>query len=261
MITLADVAFSYDERAIFESLTLEVRAGELVGVLGPNGAGKSTLARLALGLVAPSRGRVQVDGADLATLDRRAVARRVAAMLQEDTQSFPISARDCVLLGRLPHLPPHGFESSADLAAAEAAMSEVGVIGLATRALHTLSSGERRRVLLARTLAQGAPNLVLDEPAANLDLSHQLGLFALLRARAVAGAAVLVTVHDLNLAIRFCDRVALIGGGSRGHGAAAIGAPAEVLTTARVREVFGVEIEPGRTHDGIAYVVATRVSR
>jgi iron complex transport system ATP-binding protein len=236
---------------------LNVNAGELLGVLGPNGAGKSTLARLALGLLQPARGRIVIDNAELATLSRRDVARRVAAMLPEEAQGFPTSVRDCVLLGRLPHLPSHGFESAADVEAAEAAMNEVGVRELAERALHTLSSGERRRVLLARALAQGAATLVLDEPAANLDLSHQLELFALLRARARTGAAILVTVHDLNLALRYCDRVVLLDR----NGAASIGPPAEVLSAERVRAVFGVDVELGRSADGVAYVIATRAIR
>jgi iron complex transport system ATP-binding protein len=257
MIVFTDVAFSYDGRAVFDALSLRVNAGEVLGVLGPNGAGKSTLARLALGLLTPARGQLRIDDAELSTLSRREVARRVAAMLPEEAQGFPMSVRDCVLLGRLPHLPAHGFEAAADLAAAEAAMNEVGVRELAERALHTLSSGERRRVLLARALAQGAATLVLDEPAANLDLSHQLELFTLLRARARDGAAILVTVHDLNLALRYCDRVALLDRG----GAASIGAPAEVLTTARVRAVFGVDAELGRSADGVAYVIATRATR
>jgi iron complex transport system ATP-binding protein len=257
MIDLSEVAFGYGGRAIFDALSLRVNAGEVLGVLGPNGAGKSTLARLALGLLVPTCGQVRVDDVELASLSRRDVARHIAAMLPEEPQGFPMSVRDCVLLGRLPHLPAHGFEASADLATAEAAMNEVGVRDLAERALHTLSSGERRRVLLARTLAQGAATLVLDEPAANLDLSHQLTLFALLRSRARAGAAVFVTIHDLNLALRFCDRVVLLDR----SGAASIGAPDEVLTPERVRAVFGVEVDLGRSADGVAYVMATRAIR
>jgi iron complex transport system ATP-binding protein len=255
VIELDAVSFGYGGRPIVAALSLRVAAGELCGVLGPNGAGKSTLARLALGLLPPQGGSVRLGGAAIAPLSRREIAHRVAALLQEETAAFPMTVKECVLLGRVAHLPAHGFEAEADLVAADTAMREVGVHELGDRMLHALSGGERRRVLLARTLAQGAPALVLDEPAANLDLAHQLELFAVLRARAHAGSAVLVTIHDLNLAARWCDRVVLLGGG-----APAIGTPAEVLTPARLREVFGVEIELARTASGTPVYVAAALT-
>jgi iron complex transport system ATP-binding protein len=251
MIELDAVSFSYGGRPIVAGLSLRVAAGELCGVLGPNGAGKSTIARLALGLLAPQSGNVRLAGVAVGQLSQRAIAHRIAALLQEETAAFPMTVKECVLLGRVAHLPAHGFEAETDLVAADAAMREVGVHELADRMLYALSGGERRRVLLARTLAQGAPALVLDEPAANLDLAHQLELFTVLRARARAGSAVLVTIHDLNLAARWCDRVVLLGGS-----APAIGTPAEVLTPVQLREVFGVEIELARTAPGAPVYVA-----
>jgi iron complex transport system ATP-binding protein len=252
MIHLEGVSFGWDGRALFDALSLQVGAGEIVGVLGPNGAGKSTLARLALGLLVPSAGSVRIGDLAIASADRRAIARRVAALLQEETAAFPMTVKECVLLGRLAHLPAHGFESPADLAAADAAMREVKVHALAERMLHALSGGERRRVLLARTLAQAAPALVLDEPAANLDLAHQLELFDVLRKKAKGGSAVLVTIHDLNLAARSCDRVVLLDG----KGPPSIGTPDEVLTPGRLRAAFDVEIEQARTASGQPFYVA-----
>ncbi len=257
MIELADVGFGYDGGAVLDGVRLLVAPGELVGVLGPNGSGKSTLLRLALGLLAPQRGAVRIGGTPLASLSQREIARRVAAMLQDEIAGFPMSVKDCVLLGRIAHLPTLGFEAEADLRAAEAAMAEVGVLGLADRTLGTLSGGERRRVLLARAFAQGAPALVLDEPAASLDLAHQLELFDHLRARANAGSAILVSVHDLNLAARSCHRVIVL----QGPGAAVVGPPAEILTVERIRRVFSVEVEQARTLGGEPYFVALRATR
>jgi iron complex transport system ATP-binding protein len=251
MIELSGVTFGYGDRMILANLSLAVGRGELLGVLGPNGAGKSTLARLTLGLLSPRSGIVRLGGEAIAGRGRREIARRAAALLQEETAAFPMTAKECVLLGRVAHLHAHGFETRTDLAAAEDAMDKVGVRDLAERLLHELSGGERRRVLLARAFAQGAPALVLDEPAANLDLHHQLELFVRLRERAAAGAAILVTIHDLNLAARFCDRIALLDG--RGH--ATIGVPDEVLTVERLRDAFGVELERGRTAGGLTYYV------
>ena len=251
MIELDSVSFAYGARAILDDVSLTVARGEMVGVLGPNGAGKSTLARLALGLLSPRAGTVRVAGASIAGRGRRDVARRIAALLQEESASFPMTVKECVLLGRVAHLPAHGFEAAEDLAAADEAMRKVGVRDLADRMLHELSGGERRRVLLARTFAQGAGALVLDEPAANLDLHHQLELFARLRERVAAGDAILVTIHDLNLAARYCDRIALLDG----SGGATIGAPDDVLTVDRLRDAFGVELERGRTTGGVTYYV------
>ena len=258
MIELCGVSFSYDDRAVLHDVDLRVGAGELVGVLGPNGAGKSTLVRLALGLLAPTKGSVHVGGADLATLPRREIARRVAALVQDESDGFPMTVKECVLLGRVAHLPSHGFEGAEDLRAAQAAMDEVGVTALADRMLHAVSGGERRRVLFARALAQAAPALVLDEPVANLDLAHQLELFALLRLRATAGTAVLVTIHDLNLAARHCDRIVLVEGQGRPP---SIGTPAEILTPQKLGAAFGVEIEIGHTAAGVPFYVATGATR
>jgi iron complex transport system ATP-binding protein len=257
MIELDDVAFGYGARTLFSHLRVRVAPGSLCGVLGPNGAGKSTLLRIALGLLSPASGRALVGDRAIATLPRREAARAVAALLQDEAMIFPMTVAECVLLGRSAHLPAHGFETADDLAAADAAMDEVDVRPFADRLLETLSGGERRRVLLARAFAQTASALVLDEPAANLDLAHQLDLFALLRRRADAGSAILVSVHDLNLAARSCDQVLLLDG-KGGH---VQGTPAEVLTPAHVAVAYGVEVELGRTTDGAPYFVPVRVSR
>jgi iron complex transport system ATP-binding protein len=257
VIELEDVSFAYGARTLFSQLSTRIAPGSLCGVLGPNGAGKSTLLRIALGLLAPSSGRALIDGRAIATLPRKDAARAVAALLQDEAMIFPMTALECVLLGRSAHLPADGFETASDLAAAEAAMDEVAVRPLADRLLETLSGGERRRVLLARAFAQAASALVLDEPTANLDLAHQLDLFALLRRRADAGSAILVSVHDLNLAARSCDRVLLLDG-KGGH---VQGSPAEVLTPARVAETYGVDVELGHTADGAPYFIPLRVSR
>ena len=256
MIELDDIALSYGSRRILDGVSLRVGRGELIGVVGRNGAGKTTLVRIALGLAKPDRGAARIDDADLSTLEPLAIAHRVAAMAQDEPLQFPLSVKECVLLGRVSHLPAHGFETDVDVSAAADAMREVGVLGLAERLLSTLSGGERRRVLLARALAQGTTSLVLDEPAANLDLAYQLELFELLRGRVQRGAAVLLTVHDLNLALRYCDRVALLVG----DGSALLGAACEVLTPARVAHVFGVDVMAGSAPDGTPYLVAVKVT-
>jgi iron complex transport system ATP-binding protein len=240
MIRARRLSFGYG-RPLIVDVDLDVARGELVGILGANGAGKSTLARLLLGLARPAAGQVSIDERDLSSLPPRERARLVAAVLQDEPLEFPFTALEVVLMGRRARLGPFGFEADADLAAAEQAMRDTGVLDLASRPLSELSGGERKRVLLARALAQQTPALILDEPAAALDVRHQLELFELLAARTRAGAAVVVVVHDLNLAAQWCDRVALLTAGAP----AVVGRVDEVLTEARLRSAFGVEVAIG----------------
>jgi iron complex transport system ATP-binding protein len=238
MITCRALSFGYGAAPIVRALDLDIAAGELCGIVGPNGAGKSTLLRLLLGLLVPDAGSVRVAGAEVSSLPPRARALQLAAVLQEEPLDFPFTALEVVLLGRLARLPALGFERANDVAVALAAMRETGVAALADRPVIELSGGERKRVLLARALAQEPRALLLDEPTAALDVQHQLEIFARLKDRQRAGVAVVVVVHDLNLASAFCDKLVLL----RASGPAIVGTPAEVLTEARVREVFGVDM-------------------
>jgi iron complex transport system ATP-binding protein len=238
LISCRGVSFAYGARPIVHALDLDIAAGELCGIIGPNGAGKSTLLRLLLGLLAPDRGTVSVAGAVVTSLPPRRRALMLAAVLQEEPLDFPFTALEVVLLGRLARLPPLGFERANDVTVALAAMRETGVAALADRPVNELSGGERKRVLLARALAQEPQALLLDEPTAALDIQHQLEIFARLKDRQRAGVTVVVVVHDLNLASAFCDKLVLL----RPDGPAVVGAPADVLTEARLREVFGVDM-------------------
>jgi iron complex transport system ATP-binding protein len=245
VIAFDQASFSYAStgpaRPVIDRLTLEVPRGRFLGLIGPNGAGKSTVVRLALGLLAPTAGRVTLDGRAVGSIDRRQFARRVAAVTQEEALEFPFTALEVVLMGRTALLGPLGFERADDLEAARAAMAQTGVAHLAARPLHALSGGERKRVLLARALAQQAEVLVLDEPAAALDIHHQIAIFDLLAERHRAGATVLVVVHDLNLAAAYCEQLLLLAPGTP----PTLGSVEEILTYRRVKETFGVEVYVG----------------
>jgi iron complex transport system ATP-binding protein len=244
MIAFERVSFAYaDGPPIVSGLDLAIPRGQIVGVIGPNGAGKSTLVRLVLGLRKPTAGRVLLgaERRDVATLPRREAARLVAAVTQEEALEFPFTVREVVLLGRTARLGPLGFESAVDRTTAERAMEETGVAHLADRLLYTLSGGERKRVFLARALAQEPELLVLDEPAAALDIHHQIAIFDLLRARHERGVTVLVVVHDLNLAAQYCERLLLVRAGAP----VVDGTVEEILTYRRVREAFDIEVYVG----------------
>jgi iron complex transport system ATP-binding protein len=235
-----EISFAYAGRDVLKSVSLAVTGGEVLGVLGPNGSGKTTLLRCLLGVLRPRAGHVVLDDRDVTAYSRRAFALRVAAVPQDMPTDFPLRVGELVLLGRLPHLPAAGlgFESAADLAAADAAMDACGVAALAERSIHEISGGELRRVFIARALCQGASILLLDEPIGGLDLRHQLAILDLLRRHARAGAAVLVVLHDLNLAAVACDRVVLLKEGA----AVATGAPDHVLDPRILTDVYQVDV-------------------
>jgi iron complex transport system ATP-binding protein len=222
-------------RDALQGVSLEVRAGEFHAVLGPNGSGKTTLVRAALGLVRPVEGRAEVLGRPASDWSRRDLARVVGVVPQREDNMFPQRVRETVLLGRYPHLSLFGGVRAADRAAVERALVACDAAGLADRWLWTLSGGEYQRVRVARALAQEPKLLVLDEPAASLDLRHEMELFELVRALVDArGLAVLMITHHVNLAARFADRVLILAEGR----AVARGAPADVLTRETVERVF-----------------------
>ena len=243
MVTIATHALSVrlGGRRVIDELSVTLEAGALIGIVGPNGAGKSTLARALLGLLPPDAGRATVDGEDVATLPAAALAQRIAYLPQADAVHWPLSVERLVGLGRLPHLAPFSRIGATDQAAIDAAMRDTGTTHLADRTATELSGGERARVMLARALATGAPALIADEPLTSLDPGHQLEVMALLRAHAEAGALVVVVLHDLSIAVRFCDRLLLIDRGRL----QADGTPAAVLTDAALAETYGITVWRG----------------
>lgn len=224
--------------------------GLLTGVIGPNGAGKSTLLKALAQVTAKASGRVLVDGRDAAALGERERARLIAYLPQGQDVHWPLAAERLVALGRLPHLAPFSRLGADDEAAVDQAMADADVLHLKGRTATALSGGERSRVLLARALAVGAPVLIADEPLAALDPAHRLRTMELLRTLAARGQTVLVVMHDLTLASRFCDRLVLMNGGRL----AASGDVAIVLTEDKLREVYGVSVLTGE-HRGQRYVV------
>lgn len=204
----AGVGVSLGRTRALDDVSLDVQPG-WTAIVGPNGAGKSTLLRVLAGLQVPDRGRVELDGRALGAWTARDRARRIAWLGQQSGATGDLTAREIVLLGRLPHLGVVSSPSAADEAAVERAMEEAECSVWRHRRPHELSGGERQRVLLARALAVEAPLLLLDEPTTHLDPPHQASLARLLRRRAGAGAPVVSVLHDLSLAL-VADRVVIM---------------------------------------------------
>ncbi|WP_043527008.1 ABC transporter ATP-binding protein [Litchfieldella xinjiangensis] len=197
-------------RADGRALDLHVSPGQMWGVLGPNGAGKTTLLHTLAGLRPPRDGEVRLDGRRLDELKRREVAKRLGLIFQERQDGFPATVLETVLVGRHPYLSPWRMEGGEDLNIAQAALARLDVAHLAERLVTTLSGGERQRVAIATVLTQSPQVWLADEPTNHLDLHHQTAVMALLAEQAGQGRAVLMCLHDLNLAARWCDHILLL---------------------------------------------------
>jgi iron complex transport system ATP-binding protein len=224
-------------REVLTGLDFTAQAGELTAVIGPNGAGKTTLLRALAGLLPVATGAASLDGRAVAEWPQRELARALAYLPQDRIVHWALTARAVVALGRLPYRPMGAGESAADARAIDAALAAMDVAHLQGRPVLEISGGERARVLVARALAQEPCVLLADEPAAGLDPAHQLTLFGHLSALAAAGRTVVVALHDLSLAARFCHRIVLVQAGSL----VAAGSPEDVLTPEHLAAAYGIK--------------------
>ncbi len=232
------------DKALVRDLSFQLGAGELLGLIGPNGAGKSTVVK-AIAQLLRYQGQMRLQGMAIDTLPGRERAQRLAYLSQDDPIQWPISVRDLVGLGRHPYRGSWwrggGRPSTADRDAVESALRATDAWSLRERRFTELSGGERARARLARALAVEAPLILADEPFAALDPRHQLQVMALLREQCRRGVSVVLVLHDLTLASRFCDRLLLLHQGAR----FAIGSASEVLSSDNLREVYGIRAVMG----------------
>ncbi|WP_319824647.1 ABC transporter ATP-binding protein [Thalassovita sp.] len=240
LLSLRDMAVTLRDRPVFSGVSLDIGAGEVVGLIGPNGAGKTTLMRAALGLVA-AQGR-----SSLAEMAPRARARHAAWMPQSHEIAWPVTVEVLVTLGRIPHLGTGQAARAEDRAAVGRALAQMGLEPLRHRNATRLSGGEQTRALIARTLAQDTPLVLADEPIAGLDPAHQIQTMQCFQQVAAQGKSVMVSIHDLGLAVRHCTRLVMLAGGRL----VADGAPPDVLTAQNLRDHFGISAHFKQTDQG-----------
>ncbi len=232
-----DVTVQFGDNQVLDHISTAIPGGEVIGLLGPNGAGKTTLVRALAGLQKLNQGQIHIDGAAIGTVDRSVLGQRIAYLPQGAACSWPLKVERVVALGRTPHLHRRKRLNENDYDVIEKAMLDADVGHLVGRTVNTLSGGERTRVMLARALASEPEFLLADEPVASLDPFHQLEVMELLGNVAHRGGAVVVVLHDLNLAMHFCDRVVLLNDGQL----LADGAPEKVLNGEMLERVYGIE--------------------
>jgi iron complex transport system ATP-binding protein len=212
LLEAASLRVAVPGRLLVDGLSCLFRAAEFIALLGGNGTGKSLLLRTLAGLRPPAAGRVMLGGREIGSLARREVARQLG-FLPQDPEAVPQgSVSESVLLGRFAHLGFWETNQSDDLRRVDRALATVGLAGFGARELGSLSGGEQRRAAVARLLVQAPSVYLLDEPTNHLDPAQQIGVLQAMRDLTREGAAVLASLHDPNLALRFADRVGLLAG-------------------------------------------------
>ena len=248
MIELKNVSVGYSGRPVLRQVSMAFPPGQVTALLGPNGSGKSTLIKTALGLLPRQGGEILYDGVDLGHLTPRQVARK-AAYLAQSREVPSITARRMVLHGRFPYLGYPRRYRPEDRAAAERALEWAGAAELADRPVGELSGGQRQKVYLAMALAQETETVFMDEPTTYLDVGPQLEVMELSHRLAAQGRAVVLVLHDLPMALREADRLAVLAEGVLCR----MGTPEEILDCGVLERSFHVAVERVRTEDGWRY--------
>jgi iron complex transport system ATP-binding protein len=244
LLRLSGLTVTLGGRRVVDGACTTVHPGEVVGLIGPNGAGKTSLMRAVLGLI-PCAGDIHISGEPTSELTPRQLARQVAYLPQDREISWAVTVETVVALGRTPYRSVAAGLSARDRSAIDDAMAQMDVETLRHRVATELSGGERARVLLARLLAQETPLVLADEPTAGLDPAHQIDVMATFADLAADGRGVLVSLHDLALAARWCHRLVVLDRGQ----VLAEGPPERVLTAERLAEVYGITAHMDRHAD------------
>jgi iron complex transport system ATP-binding protein len=239
MIEVNSISFRYREEWVLQDVSFRVEKGEFVGVIGPNGSGKTTLLKMLYRLLSPQKGEILFELVPIRKMDRTDIAKRIGVVAQETQLLFPFSVLETVLMGRSPYLGHLMFESEKDQEIAKKAMEWTETLSFSERSMDELSGGERKRVFIARALAQEPEVILLDEPTANLDIHHQMDFLDLiLTLNRERGLTILMASHDMNIASEFCDRLILLQGGRIYK----TGTPDEVITKENIEKVYGCEV-------------------
>lgn len=245
-----ELVCGYPSRTVLPDVNLELSTGEVVALLGPNGSGKSTLLKTLVGTLKPLGGELTIDEREAHQLTSIERARLVSYVPQDEHSPFAFTAKEIVLMGRMPYSTGLA-DTPDDYRAAQEAMELADCTDFADRPIDELSGGERQRVWIARALAQGAPVLLLDEPTSHFDVGHQVVFVKLLKKLASSGISICIALHDLTIAGVVADRAVLLDRGQ----IAKVGQPAEVLTGPIMQTVYGCEFETVTASDGLLRVL------
>ncbi len=239
ILSLENLTIGYDNKTVLKDVSFSITDGELVGIIGPNGAGKSTLLKTIRGLLPKLKGEVLINQVNIEKIEEREFAQTVAYLQQHVDLSFGYKGKDLVMAGRYPYLQWWESESAKDEEIVKLCMEYTGVSEFMDTPVAEVSGGQRQRILLAKVLAQKTPMLFLDEPTTGLDIVYQEDIFRFSHNLCKAGKTILMVVHELNLAAKYCSRLILLGSGT----IIADGSPDEVLTEENLSKAYNVPVQ------------------
>lgn len=240
-------SLGYGREPVLTGLDFTLEAGECVGLIGPNGAGKSTLLKTLAGILPLQSGTLELEGKPLESWNRQALSRKVSYLPQERELPFAYTAEQVVLMGRYPYLDWHQQEGGRERALARDCLGVFGLGNLQERPVTDLSGGQRQRVLLSRILIQQTPVILLDEPTAELDLVYENTVLELSRHLARAGRTVVLSLHDIGQAARYCTRLLLLGQ----RKLLAQGTPEQVLRKENLEAAYQVPFQVRQGEEGL----------
>lgn len=238
MITAKDLSFGYDDRTIFDKVSFNFEEAGFFGIIGPNGAGKSTLLKLILGFLKPDEGQIQINGASVPQMKRRELAKQIAYVPQQMNVDYDFTVMDILEMGRHPYHGQFDGMTSKERALIQETIEATGLSHLTDHSVTTLSGGELQRLLIGRALVQDTPIILLDEPISHLDIHYQKEIVNLLASiGSLKGKIMISVLHDMNVALNYCDGVFLVH-----EGAVISGKPEEVITPSRIERVYKTQV-------------------
>ena len=245
IIELKNLSIGYGNKSVLQDVNAKINKGEIVGIIGCNGAGKSTLLKTIRGLLPKQSGEILYFGRKLESFSEKELAREVAYLQQNVEVGFGYTGKDIVLAGRYPYMKWWKGESISDEELALKCMEYTGTKELAERPVNEVSGGQKQRILLAKVLAQQTPILFLDAPTTGLDMVYQDEIFRFSKALAKMGKTILMVVHELNLAAKYCSRIILLGEGT----VIADGRPDNVFTEKILSKAYNAPVRVIRSHN------------
>ena len=245
IIELKNLSIGYGNKSVLQDVNAKINKGEIVGIIGCNGAGKSTLLKTIRGLLPKQSGEILYFGRKLESFSEKELAREVAYLQQNVEVGFGYTGKDIVLAGRYPYMKWWKGESISDEELALKCMEYTGTKELAERPVNEVSGGQKQRILLAKFLCHQTPILFLDEPTTGLDMVYQEEIFRFSKALAKMGKTILMVVHELNLAAKYCSRIILLGEGT----VIADGRPDNVFTEKILSKAYNAPVRVIRSHN------------
>jgi len=249
MLVLNNLHFSIDGKKVLDAISTRFDSEKIHGIIGPNGSGKTTLLKNICRIWKPQSGTIEINGQDCASMSRRDLSALVTLVPQNTAIAFPVSVFDIVAMGRNPRMGSFGGLTRNDREVVEYALRKIDILELKDRNINELSGGEEQLAIIARAVATEASLILLDEPTSDLDIRHTLKIIKILLGFKEQGKTILMTVHDLNLARKYCDTITIMHVGKIVFS----GLPEEAFSDERIRRAFQVNVRK-HTHNDATFL-------